>query len=289
MPGQCFLSLTMSGPAPWPPDRESPAAAPALPQAAALPYERATDPTPPSGASAPRVTVVDPPTISLAGLPKFEPGTAVEADTPGPSIHDPGSPTDYFDWVTDNDVSESARDEEKPVRRFSMKNMTPAKLVLMLLTTFVGNLILVGLMLIPILCIHYVYRPHHPGREYKARNVEAWFIWAAFNLHLQWWIHFLVELIPAIILYVVRLIWGPPGQLLQSALEYYRAMCNYFKLLLYAALNWGSWTVIFSPMFGLYKEGDPDPDHSWASYTPRLYQVMQFIVRLFCSPSFSSR
>lgn len=281
----------MSAPAATPerrPAGASPAGAePTAPPAAALPQVQVLGSDPQPASAPPRVTVVEPPSLSLDGVPRMAPDAAVQAQTPdAPGDH---VMNDYFDWATENDVSESARDETKPARKLSMRNMSPGKLLLILTTTFFGNLVLVGIMLVPILVVHFVYRDKNrddPHKVYIADNVEAWFIWAAFNLHLQWWIHFLVELVPPTVLGVVKVSWGPPGQRIQSCLEYYRAMSGYLKLVFYAALNWGSWTIIFNPIYGLASERNPR-ENSRATYTWRIYQVMEFIVRIPASSSSS--
>lgn len=260
------------------PERTLPFSAPVVPPAAHLPPEYAGETAPGAPGAAPRVTVVEPPKESFDKEPGVHPEPS--SGTTTPETQNYADMQDYFDWTTETDVTESARDDSADaVRKLSLRNMSPAKLVLILCTTFLGNLVLTGIMLVPILVIHYVYRKRDDDHKvYIADNVEAWFIWAAFNLHLQWWIHFLVELMPAIITGVLRLVWGAPGQRLQNYLEYYRALNRYLKLLFYAALNWGSWTIIFNSIFGLYSASNPS-ETSRAPYTYRIYQVMEFIVR----------
>ncbi|KAI3617267.1 hypothetical protein CBS9595_003176 [Malassezia furfur] len=259
------------------PERTLPFSAPVVPPAAHLPPEYAGETAPGAPGAAPRVTVVEPPKESFDKEPGVHPEPS--SGTTTPETQNYADMQDYFDWTTETDVTESARDDSADaVRKLSLRNMSPAKLVLILCTTFLGNLVLTGIMLVPILVIHYVYRKRDDDHKvYIADNVEAWFIWAAFNLHLQWWIHFLVELMPAIITGVLRLVWGAPGQRLQNYLEYYRALNRYLKLLFYAALNWGSWTIIFNSIFGLYSASNPS-ETSRAPYTYRIYQVMEFIV-----------
>ncbi|WFD08614.1 hypothetical protein MVES1_003990 [Malassezia vespertilionis] len=187
---------------------------------------------------------------------------------------------DFFDWDTDHNVDDAAKDDGKVQKTgFNYRKLTVHKFVMFLCGTFLGNLVVVGIMLIPILTVRYEYRKKHPNdrhADYIASNVEAWFIWAAVNLHLQWWGHFLLELLPATVLGLVRLFYGIPSKALQTFVEYYRAIVQYFKLIVYAAINWASWTIIFNSIYQLYSARMPK-DNSWAPYTYRVYQVMEFI------------
>ncbi|WFD45043.1 hypothetical protein MPSI1_003720 [Malassezia psittaci] len=225
----------------------------------------------------PRVTVVEPPAAPMAKDRTPRPSPGSECSTPDAG----GYPEmqDYFDWTTEQDLTDSARDDAKPARQLRFRGMSASKLTHLLSTTFFGNLVVTAVLLVPILVIHYVYRResgNHDHKVYVADNVEAWFIWAAFNLHVQWWIHFLVELLPSLLLGCLRLVWGTPSNKLKSGLEYYRAMNKYLKYVLYAALAWGSWTVIFDSFYHLFAAKNSSVE-SRAQYTWRIYQVMEFL------------
>jgi len=57
--------------------------------------------------------------------------------------------------------------------------------------------------------------------------------------------------------------------------EFFDAIKNYIKLILYAALSWGSWAIIFNSIYGLYTRSDPQT--SRAAYLYRIYQVIEFL------------
>ena len=206
--------------------------------------------------------------------------TPVESPMAHPAALSGQEPKDYFDWIDDKDVDEKNRTEERKQRKLRLRHLTPRRALMLLCTTFIGNLVLVGLMLIPILVIRFVYRKQDrddkENQDYVADNVEAWFIWAAFNLHFQWWIHFLIEMFPAMFLGAMRLVWGKPNQDVLSRMEYYDVNKPYIKFVLYGALNWGSWAIIFNSFYDLYTRHDPE-NNARAKYTARIYEVMEFI------------
>ena len=185
---------------------------------------------------------------------------------------------DYFDWVAENDVAEENKYDTNS-KSVNTQSMTFKNAPIFLVTTFFGNVILVGLMLVPILVTHYQFKNKHrddPHDVYVADNVEAWFIWAAFNLFFQWWIHIAIEVLPQVVLGLIRLVWGPPPQVALSRAEQFGMFKLYIKLVLYAALNWGSWTIIFDSFYALYSEKRPS-ELSKGWYLYRIYQVMEFI------------
>jgi len=185
---------------------------------------------------------------------------------------------DYFDWVAENDVAEENKYDTNS-KSVNTQSMTFKNAPIFLVTTFFGNIILVGLMLVPILVTHYQFKNKHrddPHDVYVADNVEAWFIWAAFNLFFQWWIHIAIEVLPQVVLGLIRLVWGPPPQVALSRAEQFGMFKLYIKLVLYAALNWGSWTIIFDSFYALYSEKRPS-ELSKGWYLYRIYQVMEFI------------
>ncbi|WFD34177.1 hypothetical protein MCUN1_001014 [Malassezia cuniculi] len=216
--------------------------------------------------------------------PAVQTPPAIPTDRPGA----PGEPDDYFDWLAENDVDEKNRTTEQGDKKLRLRNLSSRKAAILLFTTFLGNLILVGVFLIPILVVRFVYRKKggdQARRDFVADNIEAWFIWVVFNIHFQWWIHFLVELFPAAVLGLIRLVWGSPAQVALIYAEYYGVNKLYIKLVFYGALNWGSWAIIFNSCYDLYSRTDPS-QNSRAPYTTRIYQVMEFIFFLlltFCA------
>ncbi|SPO31034.1 uncharacterized protein UTRI_05328_B [Ustilago trichophora] len=190
-----------------------------------------------------------------------------------------GGDRDYgeFNWSDEEDLDEAARFEDEQAKQVRMGRLSLWKILTFLATTFLGNLIVSCCLLVPVIVIQYVYRKRGPDeghRDFVADNVQAWFIWAAFNLHVEWWIHLLVELFPRAVLAVIQLVWGRPSQRVLSLAEYFNAIKSYIKLVGYAALSWGSWAIIFNSIYDLYNHSDPRG--SRAAYLYRIYQVIQF-------------
>lgn len=182
-----------------------------------------------------------------------------------------------FNWSDEEDIEEAARFENEQAKQVRMGRLSIWKILRFLATTFLGNLIVACCLLVPVIVIQYVYRRRGPDeghRAFVADNVQAWFIWAAFNLHVEWWIHLLVELFPQAVLSVIRIFWGRPSQRILSLAEYFNAIKNYIKLVGYAALSWGSWAIIFNSVYNLYDH--THPKQSRAAYLYRIYQVVEF-------------
>ncbi|EST08796.1 Mechanosensitive ion channel MscS [Kalmanozyma brasiliensis GHG001] len=195
------------------------------------------------------------------------------------SSTDGGADRDFgdFDWSDEEDLDEAVRFEDEQAKQVRMGRLSLWKILTFLATTFLGNLIISCCLLIPVIVIQYVYRRRGPDeghRDFVADNVQAWFIWAAFNLHVEWWLHMLVELFPKAVLALIQLIWGRPSQRVLSLAEYFNAIKGYIKLVTYAALSWASWAIIFNSIYNLYNRSDPQ--NSRASYLYRIYQVIEF-------------
>lgn len=191
-----------------------------------------------------------------------------------------GGDRDYgeFNWSDEEDLDEAARFEDEQAKQVRMGRLSLWKILNFLATTFLGNLIVSCCLLVPVIVIQYVYRRRGPDeghRDFVADNVQAWFIWAAFNLHVEWWIHILVELFPKGVLGLIQLVWGRPSQRVLSLAEYFNAIKRYIKLVGYAALSWGSWAIIFDSIYDLYSHSDPR--NSRARYLYRIYQVIEFL------------
>lgn len=101
--------------------------------------------------------------------------------------------------------------------------------------------------------MQFVYRPRADAtdaaaarRDFIADNIQAWFIWAAFNLHIMWWLHIMVELVPPVVMGIVRLLWGGVSQRVLTMAEWFNAIKGCIKPVFYAAMSWGSWAIIFN-------------------------------------------
>lgn len=189
---------------------------------------------------------------------------------------------DEFDWSEDEQEQVAAREEEKQLQAIALrrKRVSPFSVIKWLATTFLGNFIISATLVVPAIVLQFVYRDEGPDsdrahRDYVTDNVQAWFIWAAFNLHVEWWIHLMVELLPRLISALVILVWGSVSQKLLSFLEMFNAIKWYIKLIAYAALSWGSWAIIFNSIYHLYTRTNPQVE-SRATYLYRIYQVIEF-------------
>ncbi len=207
-----------------------------------------------------------------------------EASSDG-ADHD-GMDDDDFNWSDDEAVEEAAKFEEDIAqqRKAKLGRLSLYAILRFLAVTFLGNLIISCLLIIPVIVIQFVYRPQQAvseddatHRDFVADNIQAWFIWAAFNLHIMWWLHFLVSLVPRVGVSLVALIWGTANQQVKSAAEFYSAIKMYISPVAYVAMLWGSWAIIFNSIYGLYSHTNPATE-SRATYLYRIYQVVQFFV-----------
>lgn len=189
---------------------------------------------------------------------------------------------DEFDWSEDEQEQQTAREEEKQLQAIALRRrrISPFKIIKWLATTFLGNFILSATLVVPAIVLQFTYRNAGPesereNRVYVTDNVQAWLIWAAFNLHVEWWIHLIVELFPRAAIAIVSGFWGSVSQRVLSFVEVFNAIKGYVKLIGYAALSWGSWAIIFNSVYHLYTRTNPETE-SRAKYLYRIYQVIEF-------------
>lgn len=189
---------------------------------------------------------------------------------------------DEFDWSEDEQEQQAAKEEEKQLQAIALRRrkISPFKIIKWLATTFLGNFILSATLVVPAIVLQYTYRNAGPEseqtkRDYITDNVQAWLIWVAFNLHVEWWIHLIVELFPRAAIAIVSGVWGSVSQRVLSFVEVFNAIKRYVKLIGYAALSWGSWAIIFNSIYHLYTRTHPETD-SRAKYLYRIYQVVEF-------------
>lgn len=189
---------------------------------------------------------------------------------------------DEFDWSEDEQEQQAAKEEEKQLQAIALRRrkISPFKVIKWLATTFLGNFILSAILVVPAIVLQFTYRNEGPEserakRDYVTDNVQAWLIWAAFNLHVEWWIHLLIELFPRAAIAIVTGFWGNVSQRVLSFVEIFNAIKGYVKLIGYAALSWGSWAIIFNSIYNLYTRTNPQTD-SRATYLYRIYEVIEF-------------
>ncbi|KAI0722160.1 Mechanosensitive ion channel-domain-containing protein [Cerioporus squamosus] len=151
------------------------------------------------------------------------------------------------------------------------------KLIKLLFSTLIGSTILSGLIITPALIVHFFWYKPHPTdhRKYVRDNVEAWLFWAAANVSISWGLALIVDIIPAVIRFVIGLAWGHVSEVIKSRLEMYTSVKEPIKPVLYAASGWVSWVIIFVHIFKLYDMDDEGS--SRAAYTPRVYEVIEFL------------
>ncbi|PWN92944.1 hypothetical protein FA10DRAFT_227062 [Acaromyces ingoldii] len=245
----------------------------------------------------PRIAVTDPLADLRAGLRTKADGSPIltfdEASRPpmsrrnsdASSIGDAPEDFDEFDWSEDEEEQQQKKKEDAQAYAISQrrKKISPFTIIRWLATTFLGNFIISASLAVPVIVIQFVYRPDKGDnsaeaqhKTYVADNIQAWFIWAAFNLHVEWWIHLLVELFPRFVLSIVKLFWGGINQKALTGAEYFNAIKGYLKPIFYAALSWGSWAIIFNSIYNLYTRTNPETE-SRAKYLYRIYQVIEFL------------
>lgn len=190
---------------------------------------------------------------------------------------------DEFCWSNDEAVEEAAKFEEQMAHehRVRIGRFSLEAIYKFMCYTFLGNLIISIILIFPVLGMSFGYRPgasdQSPDaqhRRYVADNVDAWFIWASFNLHLSWWLHAMIALFPRLITGGIRLVWGSVSQQVNTVAEGYNALRPAINPIFYAAAGWASWVIIFSHIFNLFNANDPS--NCRASYMSRGYQINMF-------------
>lgn len=142
-----------------------------------------------------------------------------------------------------------------------------------------------GVLLIPPLLVDfYWYQPHPTDhRRYIKDNVQAWFIWAASNLVISWWLALIIDLVPIVARFIIAGAWGHVSEFVKNRIEMYNSIKDNVKPIFYAASGWLSWAIIFGSIFQLFNADHPMK--SRAGYTYRLSQVAEFLfffVLMFC-------
>ncbi|KAH9927138.1 Mechanosensitive ion channel-domain-containing protein [Epithele typhae] len=209
------------------------------------------------------------------------PGTFQRADTYAPSVagsddDNNGSDQDY-DWSGEEDLVDEEAKFEQAMGTKKKQRSCCAKFFTLLFSTLIGSTILSGLIITPALLVHFLWYKKDPTdhRRYVKDNIEAWLFWAAANVSISWALALIVDIIPVIIRSVISLAWGHVSEHVKSRLELYNSVKGPIKPVLYAASGWVSWIIIFSHIFNLFDMDDGS--QSRASYTPRVYQAIEFL------------
>ncbi|KAH9467771.1 hypothetical protein MJO28_006181 [Puccinia striiformis f. sp. tritici] len=197
--------------------------------------------------------------------------TTASQEQPTPDHHSEtdgeGQSYDDYDWDNDDDLDGDARFNDlndhkdhphQHRRRTLARRFSPYSIVKFLITTFIGNIFLSLLCLIPPLVLRYTgyYQTGDSQESIKTRfiydNVAAWLFWASYNIVASWVLNFLTELIPRSIVLLVGIVWGDVNENIKGQVETFHTAKPWIKVIFYSAMCWGSWEVIFNGIYRLY-------------------------------------
>ncbi|KAL5527555.1 hypothetical protein ACEPAG_6356 [Sanghuangporus baumii] len=241
-----------------------------------------------SGASKPsesKPTVHYPADVSYDGDAANYTSKPVKFDSPGPSRAPSLAPSDdeyeedEYDWSTEDDLVDE--EEKKFQEKIGGKRErgTCMKIIGFFLSTLVGSFITAGVIVAVAIAVRFLYYEqrnddNRDHRRYITQNVEAWLYWAASNLLVSWFLAFLINILPGVVTWAIFIVWGHISESMKSRVELYRALHDTIKPAFYGGAAWVSWVILFQGIYHLYDGNNEDA--SRASYTPRLYQVVQF-------------
>ncbi|KAH8118525.1 Mechanosensitive ion channel-domain-containing protein [Phellopilus nigrolimitatus] len=187
---------------------------------------------------------------------------------------------DDYDWSTEDDlVDEEAKKFEKQMGGGQQRMGWFTRIIAFLLSTLIGTVITAGVIVAAAVLVRVFYLGRSSSndndrRRYVTQNIEAWLYWAAAQLLISWFLALIINIIPGAVTWVVFIVWGHISESMKSRVELYNSIKGTIKPVFYAASSWLSWYILFVHIFDLY---DPDNEaSSRASYTPRVYQVVEF-------------
>ncbi|KAH8106287.1 Mechanosensitive ion channel-domain-containing protein [Cristinia sonorae] len=197
-----------------------------------------------------------------------------------PSIAGTDEETDDedYDWSGEDDLlDEEAKFEHAMGIKKKKSGWGLKRIFGLLFSSLIGSTILSGIIVTPAILVHfYWYKPHPTDqRRYVRDNIDAWLFWAASNVSVSWFLALLVDIVPTFIRYFIMISWGHVSESIKNKLEMYHSVKDTIKPLFYAAASWVSWVILFQFIFKLYDADDEDA--SRASYTPRVYQAIEFL------------
>jgi len=150
---------------------------------------------------------------------------------------------DDYDWDDDDDLvkqlDEKYEEEYKKAnapedrrRRTVIRRFSPVHLAKLLLFTFLGNVVLILLLITPALVVQFLVKGQTQDQhlQFVCDNIEAWCYWIAFNFIAKWIIHSLFDLIPKLFVFVVEMIWGDLNEKFIGYVELFNASAPYFKV-----------------------------------------------------------
>ncbi|KAF5370064.1 hypothetical protein D9758_001387 [Tetrapyrgos nigripes] len=183
-----------------------------------------------------------------------------------------------YNWSDEEDlVDQEAKFEEKFGVKRKSQGWGLKRIITLLFSTLIGSTFVAAVMVTPGILIHFFWYENNPTdhRRYIKDNVQCWTFWAAANLLISWYLALIVDLVPGIVTFMVAAVWGHVSERHKSRIELYKSVKNTFKPVLYAASGWASWVIIFGHIYHLYNVDHPND--SFAHYTRRVYQVIEFL------------
>ncbi|THH33700.1 hypothetical protein EUX98_g488, partial [Antrodiella citrinella] len=183
-----------------------------------------------------------------------------------------------YDWSGEDDiVDEEAKFEHAMGVKKKTTDWGAKRILSLLFSSLIGSTILSGIIITPALLVHFFWFKPHPTdhRRYVKDTVEAWLFWAASNVSVSWFLGLIVDIVPTLCRYSIVVAWGHVSESMKNNMEMYNSVKDAIKPVLYAAGAWVSWVIIFEQIFDLYDSGHQSA--SRASYTPRLYEAVEFL------------
>ncbi|EJD01268.1 uncharacterized protein FOMMEDRAFT_110956 [Fomitiporia mediterranea MF3/22] len=187
---------------------------------------------------------------------------------------------DDYDWSTEDDLVDE--EEKKFEKQMGLRHERGrfVKIISFFLSTLLGSFITASVIVGVALAVHFLYfeRSNDSNRDHRrfvTQNVEAWLFWAASNLLVSWFLAFLINIIPGVVTWAIFIVWGHISESMKSRVELYISVKDTIKPAFYGASGWLSWVILFQHIYHLY-DADNESE-SRASYTPRVYQVVQFV------------
>lgn len=202
-----------------------------------------------------------------------------------------GQSYDDYDWDNDDDLEgdvrftdlndDPNRDHNNHRRKTLARRFSPYRIVKFIITAFIGNILLSVVLLIPPLSLRYdgYYKsgddPAAVHSRYIYDNVAAWMFWASFNIVTSWLLHFLIELVPRLVVLLVGVVWGDVNETIKGRVETFQTAKPWVKVIFYSAMSWGSWEVMFRGIFGLYSTMENGQYR--APYTETIHLVVELL------------
>ncbi|KZS97573.1 hypothetical protein SISNIDRAFT_405172 [Sistotremastrum niveocremeum HHB9708] len=184
-----------------------------------------------------------------------------------------------YDWSAEEDLvdAEAKFEQKMDVKSKKPQGWGPKRIITFFLSTLIGSTLLAGLLVAAPILLKFLWLDKHDSENnhFIWEQVCAWVFWVAANLILSWYFAFLVDIFPVLAKLIVQIVWGEVSEMIKSRLEFYHSAKNSLKPMIYGATAWASWVIIFDSIYHLYDHANEDD--SRARYTPRAFQVVEFL------------